>query len=81
VTQSFAARNLALAFEVVRHAIRDEATAEKLGDMGHDGVLVLFDPADSELATANDALAARLKARGEAVVKLEVDHRLTFLPR
>ena len=81
MTQSVTARNLALAFDVVRHALQDEKTAEGLAELGREGILVVYNSEDPELTAANDQIADSIRSNGEPLVQLEMEHRLTFQHR
>ena len=71
-------RNVDLAFEVVFAAIADQAAADEAAVYAADGGFVLADPNDADLSLANEAMVERLRARGERVVLLEVQKKVTL---
>lgn len=74
-------KNIDLAFEVIRQVVSSPELATEVDGLAADGALVLFDPEDDRLATANDALAQRIEARGSPIVRASLQRRLSLQPR
>jgi hypothetical protein len=73
-------RNIDLAFDLIRHAVLEPSALDEVEAVGRDGALVFFDPDDKALTRANTATAQRLEARGEKVVRVEVQRRVAVTP-
>jgi hypothetical protein len=76
-----AQRNIDLSFEVIRQALLQPEQMDEIDQLGPDATLVFLDPADDALTAANTDMASRLEARGESVVRAEVQRRLFLQPR
>lgn len=76
-----AARNIDLAFEVIRQVIADPKLADELDALSVSGALVVYDPSDPELTLANDQLVAIMRARGDLTVPVELRRDLSLTLR
>lgn len=76
-----AAKNIDLAFEVIRQVIADPRLAGELDELSASGTLVVYDPADPELTLANDQLVAIMRSRGDLTVPVELRRDLSLTLR
>ena len=76
-----AERNIDLAFDVIRQAILQPDELDAIDELGRDATIVFLDPSDDALTAANVEMAKHLEARGESVVRAEVQRRLFLQPR
>ncbi|NJD28740.1 MAG: hypothetical protein FIA92_10645 [Chloroflexi bacterium] len=78
MTSNLTAQNVDLTFDLLRQALLQPEALEEVVEIGQQGALVYYDPDDADLTSANATMADRLEARGEKVVRVELQRR-TFL--
>jgi hypothetical protein len=76
-----AAKNLDLAFEVIRRVVAEPDLASAVDRFAAEGCLVLYDEADDDLRAASDKLVSKARGRHEEVVPLVIERRLTLMRR
>jgi GTP cyclohydrolase II len=79
-TSDKTAQNVDLTFDLVRQALLRPDALEEIAEIGKQGALVYLDPEDEDLTATNKAMADRLEARGETVVRVEVQRRMFLSP-
>jgi len=76
-----AARNIDLAFEVIRQVIAEPRFADELDELSESGTLVVYDAWDSDLSLANDRLVALMRDRGDCPVPVVLERGLSLTLR